>query len=82
MVIFRLQRVSTSATAASGGVRKPGKRVSIGKTERKNSRQDLGIATVAEGIECSDEAETCQRLGINFAQGFFYGRPLPITEIN
>jgi EAL domain-containing protein (putative c-di-GMP-specific phosphodiesterase class I) len=44
--------------------------------------QDLGIATVAEGIECSDEAETCQRLGFNFAQGFFYGRPLPINEIN
>jgi EAL domain-containing protein (putative c-di-GMP-specific phosphodiesterase class I) len=44
--------------------------------------QDLGIATVAEGIECSDEAETCQRLGFNFAQGFFYGRPLSINEIN
>jgi EAL domain-containing protein (putative c-di-GMP-specific phosphodiesterase class I) len=44
--------------------------------------QDLGIATVAEGIECSNEAETCQRLGFNFAQGFFYGRPLPITEIH
>ena len=44
--------------------------------------QDLGVATIAEGIECSDEAETCQRLGFNFAQGFFYGRPLPITEIH
>lgn len=44
--------------------------------------QDLGIASIAEGIECSGEAETCQNLGFNFAQGFFYGRPLPITEIN
>ena len=44
--------------------------------------QDLGIATIAEGIECSDEAETCRRLGFNFAQGFLYGRPLPITEIH
>jgi EAL domain-containing protein (putative c-di-GMP-specific phosphodiesterase class I) len=44
--------------------------------------QDLGIATLAEGIECSDEAETCQRLGFNFAQGYFYGRPLPISEID
>lgn len=43
--------------------------------------QDLGIATVAEGIECQDEAETCRQLGFNFAQGFFYGRPLPIHEI-
>ena len=43
--------------------------------------QDLGIGTLAEGIECSDEAKTCQQLGFNFAQGFFYGKPLPITEI-
>jgi len=43
--------------------------------------QDLGIAAIAEGIECSEEAETCQRLGFNFAQGFLFGRPLPISEI-
>ena len=42
---------------------------------------DLGIGTLAECIECSDEAKTCQQLGFNFAQGFFYGKPLPITEI-
>ena len=44
--------------------------------------QQLGIAAVAEGIECQNEAETCQQLGFDFAQGFFYGRPLPINEIN
>jgi EAL domain-containing protein (putative c-di-GMP-specific phosphodiesterase class I) len=44
--------------------------------------RDLGIATLAEGIECNEEAETCRQLGFDFAQGFFYGRPLPITEIN
>ena len=43
--------------------------------------QDLGIGTLAECIECSDEAKTCQQLGFNFAQGFFYGKPLPIDEI-
>ena len=40
--------------------------------------QQLGISTIAEGIECQNEAETCQKLGFDFAQGFFYGRPLPI----
>ena len=44
--------------------------------------QDLGIGTLAEGVECSDEDKTCQQLGFNFAQGFFYGKPLPITENN
>ncbi len=42
---------------------------------------DLGVATIAEGVECHEEAETCHQLGFGFAQGFFYGRPLPITEI-
>ena len=44
--------------------------------------QNLGISTLAEGIECSNEAEACQELGFNYAQGFFYGRPLPIAEVN
>jgi len=43
--------------------------------------QDLGIATLAEGIECFDEAQTCRQLGFNLAQGFLYGKPLPISEI-
>jgi EAL domain-containing protein (putative c-di-GMP-specific phosphodiesterase class I) len=42
---------------------------------------DLGILTLAEGIENRDEAETCQQLGFNYAQGFHYGRPMPITEM-
>ena len=43
--------------------------------------QDLGIATIAEGIECSEEAETCERLGFNYAQGYLFGTPLPIDQI-
>lgn len=43
--------------------------------------QDLGIGTLAEGIECADEAKTCQQLGFKFAQGYFYGKPLPIADI-
>jgi EAL domain-containing protein (putative c-di-GMP-specific phosphodiesterase class I) len=42
--------------------------------------QDLGIATLAEGIECIDEGETCRELGFEYVQGYFYGRPLPICE--
>jgi EAL domain-containing protein (putative c-di-GMP-specific phosphodiesterase class I) len=43
--------------------------------------RDLGIAALAEGIECSDEAETCQTLGFDLAQGYFYGKPLSFAEI-
>lgn len=41
---------------------------------------DLGIKTLAEGIECCDEGETCRQLGFEYAQGYFYGRPSPIGE--
>jgi hypothetical protein len=44
--------------------------------------QDLGIATLAEGIECSDEARTCEELGFDYVQGFFYGKPLPFSDIH
>ena len=42
---------------------------------------DLGVATIAEGIESADEAEVCQELGFDFAQGFFFGRPIQASEI-
>ncbi len=42
--------------------------------------RDLGIATLAEGIECLDEGETCRQLGFEYAQGYFYGRPSSIHE--
>jgi EAL domain-containing protein (putative c-di-GMP-specific phosphodiesterase class I) len=42
--------------------------------------RDLGIATLAEGIECEGESQTCQELGFEYAQGYMYGKPLPINE--
>jgi EAL domain-containing protein (putative c-di-GMP-specific phosphodiesterase class I) len=49
-----------------------------------NASHDLGILTLAEGIECAEEAEVCDRLGFDLGQGFFFGRPEPIdvAEIN
>jgi EAL domain-containing protein (putative c-di-GMP-specific phosphodiesterase class I) len=42
---------------------------------------DLDIFTLAEGIECSEESEVCQKLGFDFGQGYFFGEPAPINEI-
>lgn len=38
---------------------------------------DMGLAIVAEGIETRAEADTLQRLGIGFGQGYYLGRPAP-----
>jgi EAL domain-containing protein (putative c-di-GMP-specific phosphodiesterase class I) len=42
--------------------------------------RDLGIATVAEGVELADEAAVCGQLGFDLAQGFYFGRPAPLAE--
>lgn len=43
--------------------------------------RDLGSATLAEGIECPEESETCRQLGFEYAQGYLFGKPLPIDEL-
>ena len=39
--------------------------------------RDLGVATLAEGVEKIEEAEVCRDLGFELAQGFHFGRPAP-----
>ena len=43
--------------------------------------RDLGIETIAEGIACKNESEKCKHLGFEYAQGFLYGKPLPIGQV-
>ena len=45
-----------------------------------NMSQDLGATTIAEGVECKEEGETCRQLGFDYAQGNFYGVPKPISH--
>jgi EAL domain-containing protein (putative c-di-GMP-specific phosphodiesterase class I) len=47
-----------------------------------NMSRDLGATTIAEGIECKEEAETCRQLGFDYAQGYFYGIPIPISQFS
>ena len=42
--------------------------------------RELGIATVGEGIETLAEGETCMQLGFELAQGFYFGRPAPLSH--
>jgi EAL domain-containing protein (putative c-di-GMP-specific phosphodiesterase class I) len=47
-----------------------------------NMSRDLGASTIAEGVECKEEGETCRQLGFDFAQGNFYGIPIPIAQFD
>lgn len=42
---------------------------------------DLGIETLAEGVENEASHELLKDMGFKFSQGFLYGRPQPIGEI-
>ena len=41
----------------------------------------LGLQTVAEGVETSEQLAALRALGCSSAQGFFLGRPLPAEEV-
>ena len=42
---------------------------------------DLGVAVLAEGIECEAEGQVCHRLGFDYAQGYHYGRPAALVQM-
>ena len=40
----------------------------------------LNLATIAEGIETREQALRLRLLGCNFAQGYFFSRPLSASS--
>ena len=43
--------------------------------------QTLGLVTIAEGVETSEQLEALQNLGCTWAQGFLLARPCPADEV-
>ena len=41
----------------------------------------LGMVVVAEGVETAEQAETLQRLGCKFGQGYLYARPMSARNL-
>ena len=41
----------------------------------------LGLSVTAEGVETSDQRDAVQVIGCEFAQGYFYARPMPKSGI-
>jgi len=46
-----------------------------------NLVNNLGIETLAEGVETIECHKTLCEMGFKLGQGFFYGRPVPLSEI-
>ncbi len=42
--------------------------------------QELGVVTIAEGIETAAELEACREVNFEVAQGYYFARPAPIEH--
>jgi EAL domain-containing protein (putative c-di-GMP-specific phosphodiesterase class I) len=42
----------------------------------------LDIATVAKGVESWEQFESLRATGVDFAQGYLFGRPVPCSEVD
>ncbi|MHA6534575.1 putative bifunctional diguanylate cyclase/phosphodiesterase [Paenibacillus sp. BAC0078] len=42
---------------------------------------NLNMEVVAEGVETTEQIELLQSLGCRVMQGFYYGRPMPVSEL-
>ena len=42
----------------------------------------IDIPAIAEGVETAEYVELLKKYGCNYAQGFYYSKPLPIDEFN
>jgi diguanylate cyclase (GGDEF)-like protein/PAS domain S-box-containing protein len=43
--------------------------------------KDLGVRTVAEGVEDQDQLETLQNMGCQLIQGYYFSKPIPVQEL-
>jgi EAL domain-containing protein (putative c-di-GMP-specific phosphodiesterase class I) len=39
--------------------------------------KELGVQTLAEGLELKEEVEVCREIGFDLAQGYYFGKPMP-----
>jgi EAL domain-containing protein (putative c-di-GMP-specific phosphodiesterase class I) len=44
--------------------------------------QGLGTVTTAEGVETEEQFEYMREAGVDLVQGYLFGRPLPISQLN
>jgi EAL domain-containing protein (putative c-di-GMP-specific phosphodiesterase class I) len=44
--------------------------------------QGLGTITTVEGVETEEQFEYMREAGVDLAQGYLFGRPVPLSELD
>lgn len=68
-----------SGTFCNGLNRDPFKRIIVQSTAEMSRR--AGTLTIMEAVETADDAEALRSLGIDYAQGYFFLKPLPGRDL-
>jgi len=42
--------------------------------------QTLGLQTVAEGVELREQLDALKELGVDYTQGYYHAKPMPVSE--
>lgn len=66
-------------TMIDGVANKPQLRTILSSTVQLAS--DLGLSTVAEGVETEADFQVVQELGVDLVQGYYFSKPLPGEEL-
>lgn len=45
-----------------------------------STMKQLGLPLIVEGVENKEQSEEMERLGVDYIQGYYYGRPMPELE--
>jgi diguanylate cyclase len=75
---FGVQRIKIDRSFVIGVDADPGQQALVGAIV--SMAREMGITTLAEGVETGPEREMLARLGCGWLQGFAIGKPMPLAE--
>jgi diguanylate cyclase (GGDEF)-like protein len=78
LVTLPISEIKIDRTFVSGMLKDRSKSAIIGGLIVTS--RDMGVEVVAEGVESEEEADRLRSMGAQFAQGFFWSRPLPLSQ--